>query len=71
MSKKMFEKNEKFKKKVQKIMVTREEKRDFLPLFNCQKPKIFSEEDRKNYMYEIARKYFEVKKKILEKEEII
>lgn len=63
--------DENLKKQVQKILNTSEEKRNFLPLFNCKEINIFSEEERKEYLMNIARKYFEIKNKIDSKNDVI
>ena len=55
---------EKFRKKVEKIVKTERNKRNFLPLFSGKYPCKLSEQQRKNKMMEIAQKYFEIKEKI-------
>lgn len=65
------ERTEKLEKKVRKIIETKEEKRNFLPLFNISKPQILCEEERKLYLMEVAKKYFEIKSKIQKENEKI
>ena len=56
--------DEKLLKQVKKILETSEEKRNFLPLFNCKNIKVFTEKDRKNYLLNITKKYFFIKSKL-------
>ena len=63
--------NEKLRKRVHKIMTTKEYKRNFMPLFDCRKPQILNEEERKDFLMQVARKYFETKGNIIEKENVI
>lgn len=49
------------KEKVNKIINTKETKRNFLPLFDYTNPDIMTEEKRYQIMFEVAKKYFEVK----------
>lgn len=66
-----FEAHEKFRKKVGKIVKTRENKRNFLPLFEACKMQIMSEEERKNYLFNVAKKYFDIKAKSEKEQDII
>lgn len=59
------------RKKVKKILQTSEEKRNFLPLFNCKNVKIFSEEERKKCLMETAKKYFKIKNEIINKNNVV
>lgn len=59
-----LKKKNKFKEKVDKIMRTKETKRNFLPLFDCLNPEILTEEKRHQMVFEVARKYFEMKENI-------
>ena len=60
--------DENLKKRVQKILNTSEEKRNFLPLFNCKDIKFFSEKERKNFLLNITKKYFKIKYEINNKD---
>lgn len=60
--------DENLKKRVQKILNTSEEKRNFLPLFNCKDIKVFSEKERKNYLLNVTKKYFKTKYEINNKD---
>ena len=59
-----FRKNENLKKKVDKIIKTHENKRDFLPLFTLGSPRVLSEKEIKSQLFNVAKKYFEIKEEI-------
>lgn len=66
----IFDKQKRLKKKVNKIVKTRENKRNFLSLFEKPNCEVLSEEERYNYLLNITKKYFEIKEKIKQENDL-
>jgi len=67
----IFFKREKLKKRVEKIVKSAENKRNFLPLFSWGKPRIMKEKEIKNELLNVAKNYFNIKEEINKNKEII
>lgn len=66
----IFDKQKRLKKKINKISKTKENKRDFLALFKKPNCEVLSEEERYNYLLNITKKYFEIKEKIKQENDL-
>ena len=66
-----FAMQERFKNHVEKIANQQENKRDFMPLFFNLEMKMLSEKERKSCLFNVTKKYFDIKQKTQENKKVI